>query len=261
MFMKMFNYPKLRQVLKMGWVMGQRGFTTLGAGETLGRLWPTIGLAIRIAAVGIIFSLVFDQSTVDYIPWLATGWAVWGMISSSITSSASVFSSSKSLMLSLPLPKESFLVKVVVTELLLLIQNMALVLLVIVLSGVSVNASFLLVVPGILLTSIFLIGVGLFFAPLVAKCKDVGPFISSIVGVMFFTLPIMWKPEDIKSDLVQIVLGLNPLYHYLQIVRLPLLSEIPTGINYLLATVGAFIALILGAAMLNRTRDKIVYWA
>ena len=153
------------------------------------------------------------------------------------------------------------MVKVVVTELLLLIQNMVLVLLVVVLSGVSINSSLLLVVPGILLTSIFLIGVGLFLAPLVAKYKDVGPFISSIVGVMFFTLPIMWKPEDIKSDLVQIVLGLNPLYHYLQIVRLPLLSEIPTGINYLLATVGAFIALILGAAMLNRTRDKIVYWA
>jgi len=261
MFMKIFDYPKLRQVLKMGWVMGQRGFTARGAGETLGKLWPTIGLAIRIAAVGIIFSLVFDRRTADYIPWLATGWAVWGMISSSITSAASVFSSSKSLMLSLPIPKESFLIKVVVTELLLLIQNMALVLLVIVLSGVSVNSSLLLVVPGILLTSIFLIGVGLFLAPLVAKYKDVGPFISSIVGVMFFILPIMWKSEDIKSDLVQMVLGLNPLYHYLQIVRLPLLSEVPTGMNYLLATIGAFLALIVGVAVMNRTRDKIVYWA
>jgi ABC-type polysaccharide/polyol phosphate export permease len=261
MFMKISSYAKWRQILKMGWVMGQRGFAVLGAGQSLGRLWPTIGLAIRITFVGIIFSLVFERRTVDYVPWLATGWAVWALISSSITSAANVFSSSKGLMLSLPIPKEAFLVKVVVTQLLLLIQNMALVLFVVVVSGVPVNISFLLCVPGVLLTSMFLIGVGFFFAPLVARYKDLGPLISSIVGVMFFTLPIMWKLEDIKSDLVQLVLGLNPLYHYLQIVRLPLLSEVPTDMNYLLATVGAFLALIVGTAVMNHTRDKIVYWA
>jgi ABC-type polysaccharide/polyol phosphate export permease len=96
---------------------------------------------------------------------------------------------------------------------------------------------------------------------LAARFKDFGPFISSIVGVMFFALPIMWKPESIESELAHLILGLNPLYHYLQIVRLPLLSEVPTDINYLLATAGAVVFLVVGLIVMNRTRNKIVYWA
>jgi ABC-2 type transport system permease protein/lipopolysaccharide transport system permease protein len=261
MVMKFLDFPKWLQVFRMGWIMGQRGFAVLGVGQKLGRLWPTIGLGIRIAFVGVIFSFVFERSAVDYIPWLATGWVVWGMISSSITSGAKVFSSSKDLILSLPIPKEAFLVKVVLTELLLLTQNAILVFGVLLLLGAPLTINIALVLPGIILTSAFLIGLGLFLAPLVAKYKDAGSLISSIIGVMFFTLPIMWKPEDINNEFIQLVLGLNPLYHYLQIVRLPLVSEVPTSINYLLASGGAIVSLMLGSYVMNRTRDKIVYWA
>jgi ABC-type polysaccharide/polyol phosphate export permease len=204
---------------------------------------------------------VFERSAVDYIPWLATGWVVWGMISSSITAGASAFSSSKDIILSLPIPKEAFLVKGVITELLLLSQNAVLVFGVLLLLGAPVSVNLFLVIPGIILTTAFLIGLGFILAPLVAKHKDAGSLISSIIGVMFFTLPIMWKPQDISNELIQLVLGLNPLYHYLQIVRLPLLSEVPTSTNYLLASVGVIFSLFMGSYVMNRTRDKIVYWA
>ena len=259
--MKLLDFPKWLQLCRSGWLIGQRRFAVLGVGQNLGRLWPTIGLGIRIAFVGVIFSLVFERSAVDYIPWLATGWVVWGMISSSITAGASAFSSSKDIILSLPIPKEAFLVKGVITELLLLSQNAVLVFGVLLLLGAPVSVNLFLVIPGIILTTAFLIGLGFILAPLVAKHKDAGSLISSIIGVMFFTLPIMWKPQDISNELIQLVLGLNPLYHYLQIVRLPLLSEVPTSTNYLLASVGVIFSLFMGSYVMNRTRDKIVYWA
>jgi ABC-type polysaccharide/polyol phosphate export permease len=114
---------------------------------------------------------------------------------------------------------------------------------------------------GLIITAVFLFACGLIMGPLVAKYKDFGPFISSIIGVMFFVLPIMWKPENLESELAYFILGLNPLYHYLQIVRLPLLSEVPTVANYLLAGFGALIFLVIGLLVMNRSRNKIVYWA
>jgi ABC-type polysaccharide/polyol phosphate export permease len=165
------------------------------------------------------------------------------------------------MMLALAMPKQAFVVKVIVKEFLLLVQNSLLVFLVVVVTGTRIGFELLLIVPGLILTTVFLYGLGLILAPLVARFKDFGPFISSIVGVMFFVLPIMWKPESIESELAHLILGLNPLYHYLQIVRLPLLSEVPTDINYLLATAGAVVFLVIGLIVMNRTRNKIVYWA
>jgi ABC-type polysaccharide/polyol phosphate export permease len=249
------------EAVRLGWLMGSREFILTGVGSRLGRLWPTIGLGIRVAFVGAVLGLVLQTRAVDYIPWLATGWAVWGMMSSAITGASSAFSSSKGMMLAMPMPKEAFVIKVVVREMLLLAQNMVLVILVVLVFQVPVNFALLLLVPGLIITAVFLYGLGLILGPLVAKYKDMGPFISSIIGVMFFVLPIMWKPESIQSDLAHLILGLNPLYHYLQIVRLPLLSEVPTDINYLLAGLGAVVTLIIGTLVLRATRNKIVYWA
>jgi ABC-type polysaccharide/polyol phosphate export permease len=259
MHLKISN--NLTEAIRLGWIMGSKDFALMGVGSRMGKWWPTIGLAIRIAFVGSIFSLVLASRPTDYLPWLATGWAVWGMISSSLTGAASTFASNKSMMLALAMPKQAFVVRVIVKEFLLLVQNSLLVFLVVVVTGTRIGFELLLILPGLILTTVFLYGLGLSLAPLVAKLKDFGPFISSIVGVMFFVLPIMWKPESIESELAHLILGLNPLYHYLQIVRLPLLSEVPTDINYLLATAGSVVFLVIGLIVMNRTRNKIVYWA
>jgi ABC-type polysaccharide/polyol phosphate export permease len=247
--------------MRLGWIMGAKDFSLQGIGSRLGAWWPTIGLAIRIAFVGSLFGLVLGSRPFDYVPWLATGWAVWGMISSAITGSAGAMNGNKGLMLAIPIPKEAFVVKVIVKEFWLLVQNSLLIFLVLLVFQVPLTPALLLLVPGLIITAVFLFGLGLILGPLVAKYKDFGPFISSVVGVMFFVLPIMWKPESIESELAHLILGLNPLYHYLQIVRLPLLSEVPTDINYLLATAGAVVFLVTGILVMKRSRSKIVYWA
>jgi ABC-type polysaccharide/polyol phosphate export permease len=104
---------QMLHALRLGWIMGSRDFAILGIGSRLGRLWPTIGLAIRIAFVGSVVGLVLGSRPLDYVPWLATGWAVWGMISSSLTGAATAFNDNKGTMLALAMPKESFLVKVI----------------------------------------------------------------------------------------------------------------------------------------------------
>ena len=78
---------------------------------------------------------------------------------------------------------------------------------------------------------------------------------------MFFMIPIVWRPETIESDLAHLILGLNPLYHFLQIVLLSLLNEVPTLSNYLLALLGAAVFFAIGSLVVRRTRNKIVYWA
>lgn len=240
--------------------MGWQDFITLGRGSRLGKWWPTIGLAIRVTFVGLVLALVLGARSPDYIPWLATGWTAWGMISSAITGTSGTMNRNRGLMLTLQTPKEAFIVKVIVKEIALLVQNLLVVLGVLIAFRVTVTYAVLLLIPGLLITAAFLYGLGMIIAPLSAKYKDLVPFISAITGVMFFVLPIMWQPQLIESGLARQILGLNPLYHYLQVVRLPLLSEVPTGLNYLLTGTGAIAVLVIGMLVMRKTRNKIVYW-
>jgi ABC-type polysaccharide/polyol phosphate export permease len=113
-----------KEVFRLGWIMGYQDYKMANAGSRLGRYWPTIGMAIRIAFIGTIFSVLFNSSRGDYLPWLASGWIVWGFISSAFQGSANAYISSKAMMLSLPLDKRSFVAKVIIKEGLSLLKNL-----------------------------------------------------------------------------------------------------------------------------------------
>ncbi len=253
-------FTEAKDLMRMGWVLGKKSYSLIGVGSRLGNLWPTIGLALRIALIGLVFGLVLETRPVDYVPWLATGWAVWGMMAASINNGTASLNANKSLMLSLPMRKEVFSIEVVVRELLLLLQNSVLVIGVVLLFDPSLDWKLLLSVLGMAITAGFLVGLGWIMAPLAARYKDVGPLVSSITGVMFFLLPIMWQPERVENELVQLFLQVNPLYHYLQITRLPLLMEVPTATNYAVAFGLAMVALLIGSHAMRIQRQRIIYW-
>ena len=245
----------------MGWLMGFEDFKRVGIGTRLGRLWPTISVLIRITFIGLVFGLVFQSDRAEYLPWLASGFITWSMMSTMITAGSGSFNSSKGYMLAIPMPKEAFIIRVLVREFLLFLQNLVVMAGVLIVFQMVPSATLLLLIPGLAITAVFLAGLSMILGPMVARFKDWGQFVSAIIGVMFFVLPIMWQPERIQSDLAHLILGLNPLYHYLQIIRLPLIDQVPTDINYLLATAGAVVFFGIGMIVMNKTRDKLVYWA
>lgn len=258
---KLTDLTAWKEVFRLGWIMGYQDYKMANAGSRLGRYWPTIGMAIRIVFIGTIFSLLFNSSRGDYLPWLASGWIVWGFISSAFQGSANAYISSKAMMLSLPLDKRSFVVKVIINQTLSLIQNLPLLIVVVILYPRTLGFEVLLFFPAALINFIFLIGTGLMLGPLLARYRDVGPFIGAIMGVMFFVLPIMWRPQDLGEGIARVIVGFNPFYHYLQLVRLPLIGDIPTLINWSLASAGALLAITIGLFVYKKTIDKVVYWA
>lgn len=241
--------------------MGYQDYKMMDAGSRFGRYWPTIAMAIRIAFIGTVFGLLLESSRAEYLPWLASGWIVWGFLGGAFQGVSGAYVSSKNLMLSIPLDYRSFILRVVARDLLGFFQKLPLVLIVVIFYSVPVKIQILLSIPALLVTLVFLFGVGMALAPVLARFRDVGPFISSILGVMFFVLPIMWRPEDLNSEVAHFVVGLNPFYHYLQLVRLPLISEAPTVTNWILATVGAVTVFLVGTLVYKRTLTRIMYWA
>jgi lipopolysaccharide transport system permease protein len=84
-----------------------------------------------------------------------------------------------------------------------------------------------------------------------ARFRDLGPIVNSLVTIAYFLTPIMWQPSSLgNSSLAHLLLGLNPLYHLIQICRQPLVGMEPTLENW----VGALLLLIVGGLL-----TKVVY--
>src|SRR5262249_61864052 len=56
-----------------------------------------------------------------------------------------------------------------------------------------------------------------------ARFRDVPPAIVNITQLVFLVSPVLWRPDDVPQSL-QLVADVNPLSHFLAIVRNPLLG-------------------------------------
>jgi ABC-type polysaccharide/polyol phosphate export permease len=83
---------------------------------------------------------------------------------------------------------------------------------------------------------------------------------ASIMTVMFYVTPIIWQPSLIPSGTAHLLLGLNPLYHFLQVIRLPILGESPTFENWALATLIALVSVLVAYLAANKYKNRLPYW-
>ena len=68
----------------------------------------------------------------------------------------------------------------------------------------------------------------------------------------------MWKPELLSehSNLV----ALNPFFHLIEVVRAPLLGEMPSLVNYTAVGLITLANGVLAAVFFARFRARISYW-
>jgi lipopolysaccharide transport system permease protein len=84
------------------------------------------------------------------------------------------------------------------------------------------------------------------------------PIITSLVQVAFFFTPIMWTPDLLKDRAW--IADFNPLYHLIELVRAPLLGQIPAGISWLWAIGTVLLGFACAQALLKAKRHKLTYW-
>ncbi len=229
--------------------------------SAIGPFWLTIGMAIQILTMGFVFGLIFKTDLGEYLPFLATSIIFWGLISTTITEGCSTFTSSEAMIKQLNLPHYQYVVRTVWRNLVSTCHNAVILPLVLLLFSKVPGLNVLAFIPGIALLILNLTWVIWLLGLITARFRDMQPIATSAMTIAFYVTPVMWYPSLIgDSELAHHLLGLNPFYHWLQLVRLPILDQLPTienwGLSLLSATVGWAILL----ASNKRYKNMIAYW-
>ena len=92
------------------------------------------------------------------------------------------------------------------------------------------------------------------------RYRDMVQIIQNVLQVLFYATPIMWTATRLPEGLVHDILYFNPFLHLIQIVRAPLLGEMPTLENWLFSLGFLLVGWLVALSLLGSVHRRIAYW-
>jgi lipopolysaccharide transport system permease protein len=225
----------------------------------IGPLWLTITTAIFLTAIGIIYSQLFNQDVSTYLPYLASGVIAWLAFAALLMEMSSAYTSSIHFVLNLPGPKSVYLFRVLLRNLIVLAHNLPVWIAVALLFHVPLSWATFLVIPGLAIAFGALFFIGAALSIISAKVRDTPVILAALLQVLFFVTPVMWGSELLKDN-SRFVLKLNPLVPLLDLVRQPLLGQVPGTESYVAAVLILVLSALIGVITFVFYRRRLAFW-
>lgn len=227
-------------------------------GSTLGPVWITLTMVVFISALSIVYSRLFKQPITEYVPFLSSGILIWSYLSAIITDSSETFLSSKEFIEGMKMPYFIFIFRMIWRNLIVFLHNFVVYLLVMIFFHVPFNLHTLLAVPGFILVTLILAAVSVIISLLGTRYRDLPPIINALMTVLFFVTPINWQVKLIGEQ--SLIIKLNLLTYWLDLIRAPLLGELPHLDSFYVG--GASLLILWGIALwtFSCNSKKIPFW-
>ncbi|WP_297850869.1 ABC transporter permease [uncultured Corynebacterium sp.] len=233
--------------------------------STLGPLWITIATGVMSLALGLLYSMLFQISVREFLPHVTVGFIVWGFISGCIKDGANVFIENEGLIKQLPSALSVHVYRLVWRQLLFFAHNMVIWLILVLVFRIPLGWNLLLFIPALALMIINGVWVTMLFGIIATRFRDVAPLLEALVQLLFYVTPIVWTTKTLREQGGEVaqrarIAELNPLYHYLEIVRAPLIGEPVATYHWLIVLAGTVIGLFLAMLAMKFWRFRVPYW-
>jgi len=229
----------------------------------LGPIWITIATGTTAVAMGGLYSKLFHLQLADHLPYVTLGLIVWGLISASILEGAEVFVANEGLIKQLPTALSVHVYRLVWRQALLFAHNIVIYIIIAIIYPKPWSWADLSVIPALGLIVLNCIWVSLVFGIIGTRFRDIGPLLNSVVQLLFFMTPIIWNDQTLAQQGAGRwgkIIELNPLLHYLDIVRAPLLGAPQELRHWVVVLVLTVIGWVLAAFAMRQYRSRVPYW-
>ena len=224
----------------------------------LGPFWVTLSFGVSAVALSLVYSLLFNVATGSYFVYLIAGLAVWSFMATLITEGCTTFVRHSQLIQQQPLPLLVHPLRSVVGAFLIFAHNLVVVVIALAVAGVGVGWPTLLAIPAVAVILVNGVWVALLLGMLCARFRDLPQLVAVLVNIAFLVTPVFWYRQMLAGRAA--LVDFNPFYAFLEVVRSPLLGELPPLASVqivVVATIGGWIVTFLVAA---RLQSRLTYW-
>jgi homopolymeric O-antigen transport system permease protein len=224
----------------------------------LGPLWLTASMAIMVVSLGVVYAQIFKIEIDDFMPFLCVGLLIWNFISTILGEAGTLFVGSESYIKQIRLPYSLYVFRFLWSKIIIFAHNFVIYFGILIYFRIWPGASALIALPAFVLLVLNGMFVGLYLGVLSARFRDIPQIVQSITQIVLFITPIMWKPQLLTR--YNVLLTLNPFYHFIEVVRAPLLGELPSWHNAVAVVLITAVNAVVATLVFARFRARISYW-
>jgi lipopolysaccharide transport system permease protein len=224
----------------------------------LGPIWIVLSNVIFIGFISLLYSSIFNIVLDDYIPYLTTGYLVWILMVTVFLDGSSAFISYGQMLRDYKISPLVLYCRTFFRTVIIFAHSLPLIFFVVAFfKGFIFDIPLFLLGMTINLAGIFLMG--LVFAIMSVRFRDINYVLPSVFQVLILMMPILWRPEMLTGKKV-ILVEANFIYQLLELVRAPLLGTAAPFHFYVNCLVLLAVSYLFAAVMYVRTKNKIVLW-
>ena len=219
----------------------------------LGPLWLLVGPSLFIILLGSLYSEIGAADPALFVPHLAIGYIVWTLLSGVVNQAPTIFQRNRAQIMQGSMGLDAIVSMEVMMHVIAFLHQTVIIIAVLAWYRVVPSWQVVLSVAGLG----FVIANGLWvsrvFGILGARYRDLAEVFQAVMRIAFLATPIIWMPgEGARGGVMGAFLVLNPFYHFLEVVRAPLLGQAVAPLSWLV--VAAFTLAGYGAAHLMEKR-------
>ena len=226
--------------------------------SVLGPFWITLSMGTLIAILGVIYSRIFKIDIQTFLPYFATGYIAWGFISTSIIESCGAFQEGERIIKQIKRPFSVYVLRVMWRNFIVFLHTIVILVPLFVFFGLKPQPVMVLALPGVLLLYANQVWLGLTVAILSTRFRDVMQIVGTVVQIMMFATPIMWPVSSLGN--LSWVAEINPVYHFIELVRAPVLGQAPELTSWVVALATILAGSACAVLLFRRVSRRIVYW-
>lgn len=224
----------------------------------LGPLWLTIGAAIGVVGLGLVWSVLLNQPKSELIPSLSVGLLLWQFIAGCVNESCSVFVRQANIIRNIKLPFFIHPIQLLTRNFIGFIHNAIIIVVVFTIYPPPITAFTPMAIVGLILVLANLLWIIMLLGMLGARFRDLELIVHAFMPIVFFLTPVIFKVGH--SDLNQSIIWLNPFTYLMSVVRDPLFGNLPPSSVYIVVLAMLFFGWTLTMIILNKCSIRIPFW-
>jgi ABC-2 type transport system permease protein len=226
--------------------------------SVLGPVWLTLNMGLMVLGLGVLYSGLFGQTLETYLPFLTLGFIIWALLAGLLTDGPFAFIASDGVIRQLSVPLSVFVYRIVWRHVIILAHNIWIYVIVAIVFGIWPGAVGLLAVPALALLCVNGIWIGLLLGAAAARFRDIPLFVANLIPVIFLLTPVLWRADQVPKRAFFVLF--NPFYHFVEIVRMPLLGEPAPLLSWIVVIAITILGSAFTLAFFMRYRGRIAYW-
>lgn len=255
---------KLSQELKkhkdIWWFLSKQDLNSQFRRSKLGSLWLVINQLSFAFGAGLIWATVFGLDPIEFIPFIATGFAVWAYIAGCFVEGCAAFNISQGYIKQVNLPLPIYTMRVVTANMIRLLIGLTVAFLVVVIFGSFNLLSLFYIIPGLLLVTACGFFISLTLSYVGAKYKDLQHGLSNLFQLLFVLTPVIYPPEMLIKKGLWFAVYFNPLSAFIQVIRVPLVDgKFAHSADYLVLAITLITFMFLSFIAENRLKNRVAY--